>query len=67
MTTIREELYKFIEDKDFALVNMRSLINFLEEGIEEIEDKEIQLKYDELQDLLDKKIMDLMSKEIKND
>jgi hypothetical protein len=65
MTTIKEELFKFMEDKDFALINIRCLINFLEEGIEEIEDTEIQLKFDELQDLFDKKANEILNKEIK--
>jgi hypothetical protein len=65
MTTIREELLKFTKDKDFALINIRCFINLIEEGIEEIEDREIQLKFDELEDLIDKKLIDLMNKEIK--
>jgi hypothetical protein len=65
MTTLKEELFKYMEDKDFALINIRCLINFLEEGIEEIEDTEIQLKFDELNDLLEKKVTELLNREIK--
>jgi hypothetical protein len=64
MTTLKEELLKIMKDKDFALINIRCLINFIEEGIEEIEDREIQLRFDELQDLFDKKANEILKREI---
>lgn len=60
--TKREQIGEILEDSEFALIEVRNFLSLLKDGIDEVKDDEIESKFDDLLDIIERKVEVVMNK-----